>query len=102
MQNPTKSSNNGLKRAKRTLEKPFIQSATPITKKCRLKCGSLMEVDDGYLDGINRNNEKLKLKKMELAMQFISNDRSVGCTTVQALGNFNSQSLATPAKKKNN
>ena len=36
---------------------------------------------------------------MELAMQIISNDKSVRNDTVQDLKEFNSQSLATQAKK---
>ena len=36
---------------------------------------------------------------MELAMQFISNDKTVTNDTVQDLKEFNSQSLATQAKK---
>ena len=35
---------------------------------------------------------------MELAMQIISNDRTVRSNTVQDLKEFNSQSLATQAK----
>ena len=36
---------------------------------------------------------------MELAMQIISNDKTVRNDTVQDLKEFNSQSLSTPAKK---
>ena len=36
---------------------------------------------------------------MELAMQIISNDKTVGNDTVQDSKEFNSQFLATPAKK---
>ena len=32
-------------------------------------------------------------------MQIISNDQTVRCNTVQGLGDFNSQSLATEAKR---
>ena len=39
---------------------------------------------------------------MELAMQFISNDKTVRSKTVQDLKEFNSQSLAKPAKKPKN
>ena len=35
---------------------------------------------------------------MELAMQIISNDKTVRNDTIQDLKDFNSQSLATPAK----
>ena len=36
---------------------------------------------------------------MELAMQFISNEKTVRSDTVQDLKEFNSQSLSTRAKK---
>ena len=36
---------------------------------------------------------------MELAMQIISNDKTVGSDTVQDLKEFNSQSLETRAKR---
>ena len=36
---------------------------------------------------------------MELAMQIIPNDKTVGRDTVKGLKDFNSQSLATQAKK---
>ena len=36
---------------------------------------------------------------MELAMQFLSNDKTVRSNTIQDLKEFNSQSLATQAKK---
>ena len=36
---------------------------------------------------------------MELAMKFISNDQAVRSNTVQDIKDFNSQSLATQAKK---
>ena len=39
---------------------------------------------------------------MELEMKIISNDQTVRSNTVQDLGEFNSQSLATQAKKENN
>ena len=37
---------------------------------------------------------------MELAMQIISNDKTVRSDTIQDLNEFNSQSLTTQAKKK--
>ena len=37
---------------------------------------------------------------MELAIQFISNDKTVRSDTIQDLKDFNSQSLTTPAKKR--
>ena len=37
---------------------------------------------------------------MELAMQIISNDKTVGSDTIQDLKDFNNQSLATQAKKR--
>ena len=39
---------------------------------------------------------------MGLAMQIICNDKTVRIETVQDLQEFNSQSLARPAKKVNN
>ena len=39
--------------------------------------------------------------KMELAMQIISNDKTVRTDTVQDLKEFNSQSLSTQAKTVN-
>ena len=53
------------------------------------------ETNDEFLDEILHNNNL----EMEVAMQFISNDKTVNSTTVKNLKDFNSQSLATPAKK---
>ena len=39
---------------------------------------------------------------MDLAIQIIANDKTVRSDTVQDLKEFNSQSLATQAKKKEN
>ena len=39
---------------------------------------------------------------MDLAMQYVSNDQTVRRDTIQDLKEFNSQSLATQAKKENN
>ena len=54
-----------------------------------------VEIDDQYLDESFQNNNP----QMELAMQNISNDKTVRNDTIQDLEEFNSQSLTTQAKK---
>ena len=66
-----------------------------------LKTGSIhenIENKDQYSDEILVNNDI----KMDLAMQIISNDKTVRSDTVQDLKEFNNHFLATPAKKKEN
>ena len=63
-----------------------------------LKAGSVqqnIEFNEHYLDEILHD----KNSQMELTMQIISNDKTVRNDTVQDLKEFNSQSLATQAKK---
>ena len=62
----------------------------------KLKGGANIEINDKVLDGILHNNNL----QLELAMQVISNDQTVRNDTVQDLKGFNSQSLATRAKKR--
>ena len=54
-----------------------------------------VEINEHYLDETLQNNSH----EMELAMQIISNDKTVRNDTVQDLKEFNSQSLSTQAKK---
>ena len=65
------------------------------TKKNKLKGGTNIEINHEYLD------ETLHINNlwMELAMQNISNDQTVRNNRVQGLKVFNSQFLATQAKK---
>ena len=66
-----------------------------------MKAGSIHEngeINDEYLGEILHHNNLY----MELAMQIISNDKTVRGNTVQYLEDFNSQSSATQAKKENN
>ena len=65
--------------------------------KNNLKGGSIykdVEINDKYLDEILHNNNL----KMDLAMQIISIDKTLGSNTVQNLKYFNSQPPATKAK----
>ena len=55
-----------------------------------------IEINDQYLVEILDNNDIL----MDLAMQIISNDKTVRNETVQDLKDFNLQSLTTLAKKR--
>ena len=67
-------------------------------KKNKLKGGSLqenIEINEHYLDKILKNNNI----KMELAIQFISNDNTVRNDTIQDLKEFNQQSSTTQAEK---
>ena len=57
--------------------------------------GAKIDTNDKYLDEILHNNNK----KIELAMQTISIDKTVRIDTVQELKEFNIRSLATQAKK---
>ena len=63
-----------------------------------MKGGGSVEINGDYLDEILHINNFY----MELALQFISNDQTVRSNTVQVFKKFNSQSLATQAKKENN
>ena len=54
-----------------------------------------IETNDNNLDENNHNNNI----QMDLAIQIISNDQTVRSNTEQDLKEFNSQSLATQAKK---
>ena len=54
-----------------------------------------IEITDQYLDEILDNNDV----QMDLAMQIISTDRTVGSDTVQDLKEINSQNLAKRARK---
>ena len=60
-----------------------------------MKGGSNIELNEHYWDKILKNNDS----KMDLAMQIISNDKTVRNDTIQDLNEFNSQSLTTQAKK---
>ena len=53
------------------------------------------EIDDEYLDGFLHNTNL----ETDLAMQIISEGKTVRSKTVQDLKAFNSQSLATEVKK---
>ena len=64
-------------------------------KKTKLKAGGKIENIDETLDELLHNNKHL----MELALQIISNERTVRSNIVEGLKEFNSQSLTTPARK---
>ena len=69
-------------------------------KKHALKAGSIhenIEINDEYSDEILLN----KIIELELAMQIISNDKTLRSNRVNDLKEFNNQSLATQAKKRN-
>ena len=68
----------------------------PIKSKNKLKGGAIIETNNKFLVEIFHNN----YIQLELAMQIISNDQSIRSNTVQDLKDFNSQSLATQAKKR--
>ena len=77
---------------------PFIETVQPDpSKKSKLKSDGDIEINDEYLDESLHNNNF----HLELARQIVSNDKSVRVNTVQVLKEFNSQSLATQAKKEN-
>ena len=85
--------------------KPTPQNVNENGKKVKaknnLKGGSMhenIEINDEYLGEILYIND---LKK-ELAMQNISSDKTFRSDTVQDLKDFNSQSLTTQVKKKEN
>ena len=70
-------------------------------KKTKPKAESVhekLEFNDEYLDEILHNNNFY----MELAMQIVSNDKTVRSNTLRKLKEINSQPLTTPAKKGNN
>ena len=79
--------------------KPTSQKSSPefkpIKVKKKLKFGGNFEFNEHYLDEILNINNLL----MELAMQIISNDKTVRSDIVQDLKDFNSKSLATRAEK---
>ena len=54
-----------------------------------------IEINDKYLEKILRNNNLL----MELPIQIISNDQTVGRDTIQELKEYNSQPLKTQFKE---
>ena len=68
-----------------------------VKSKNKLKDGANIEINDEYLDENVLNNNNIK---MELAMHIVSNDKTVRSDTVQDLKSFNSQSLSTQAKKR--
>ena len=76
------------------LKRPQINSIQPAIKKSKLKGGGNIENNDNYLNEILHNNNLY----IELAMQIISIDKTVGSNAVQELKEFNSQSLSTQAK----
>ena len=74
---------------KRTFKKrnKTIQKAESVHEK--------IEFNDEYLDEFLHNNNFY----MELAMQIVSNDKTVRSNTLEETKEFNSQHLTTPAKK---
>ena len=60
-----------------------------------MKGGRKFEINDEFLDEILHKNDL----KMDLAMQLISNGKTIRNDTIQFLKNFNSQSLTTQAKR---
>ena len=61
-----------------------------------MKSSAIVEINEQYLDEILQKNNS----EMELAVQIISLDKTVRNDTRQSLRGFNSQSLTTRAKKK--
>ena len=66
-------------------------------KKNKLESGANIKFNDKYL---NDMLHKINFQ-MDLAMQFISTDKTVRSDIVQVVKEFNSQSLATQAKQEN-
>ena len=84
-----------------TSTKSIVKRTSNKRNKTILKGRSMqlnVEITDKCLDETLRNNNLY----MDLAMQIIFNDQTVRSNTVQDLKDFNSQSLATQAKKENN
>ena len=75
--------------------KPTSNNKPVRNEKTKLKSVANIEINEHYLDEILHNNNS----QMELAMQIISKDKTVRNDTIQDLKEFNSQSLATQAKK---
>ena len=67
----------------------------PVKSKNKLKGGANIEINEQYLDEILDKNDT----KMDLAVQIVSIDKTVRNDTKQVLKEFNSQSLATQARK---
>ena len=85
-----------LKRPQLTSNDLKTTSNEPVeNKKNKVKGGANNEINEKYLDEIVHSN----YLKMNLAIQIIANDKTVRSDTVQDLKEFNSQSLATQAKK---
>ena len=75
---------------------PIIETVKPNTsQKRKLKGEGNIEINDECLDEILHNNNL----QMDLALQIISNAKTVRSNTVQDLKEFNSQSSSTQAKK---
>ena len=66
----------------------------PVKSKI-LKSGANIEINEHYLDEILHN----KNSQIELAMQIISNDKTVRNDTIKDLNYFNQQPLTTQAQK---
>ena len=82
------------------LAKPETNTNTKTNEKNKivLKAGSMhdnIEIKDEYLAEILHENDLY----MDLAMQIISNDKTVRSDTVQDLKNIDSQPLSLQAKK---
>ena len=86
-------SSNDLKKPQMTSNDPEVKT---VKSRNKLKGGANREKNDKKLDETLHNNKIL----LDLAMQIICNDQTVRSNTVQDLNDFNSQSLATQAKKR--
>ena len=78
--------------------KPETNTKSNTKNKNILKAGSVhgnIGINDEYSD----ENLHNKNSQMELAMQIISNDKTVRSDTIQDLTDFNSRSLTSQAKK---
>ena len=65
----------------------------PVKSKNKPRGGANIEISEHYLDEILHNNDS----EMELAVQTISNDKTVRNDTIQDLEDFNQQPLTTQA-----
>ena len=74
----------------------MILKLNPLKRKYKLKGGRIIETNNKFLVEIFHNN----YIQLELAMQIISKDQTKRNNTIQDLKDFNSQSLATQAKKR--
>ena len=81
------------------LAKPETNTKSNKQNKNFLKAGSVQENIENNIENLDEILHNNNLQMDYLAMQIVSNDKTVRCDTVQDLKELNSQSLATQAKK---